>query len=409
MSRWGLVPLRRVARVVNGGTPGPDEDNWAGLVPWATPIDLARYDGGTVGATDRMLTFKGLSQSGFVGPGSVVVSTRAPIGYVAIAGHQLAFNQGCKGLQLEGVDSAFLMHYLWASRERLQALGSGSTFTELGNEQLLSFELPLPPPDVQRRVAAFLDDQVTRIDNIIHARREQMQFLRDVWHAGLVEAVTHRGAGEENDAKGTPWEDCPWPVVELGRIAVKMRRPVEGRSEVITAFRDGLVAPRSARREDGFTFSDLEQGYQGVHQGDLVFHGLDGFAGALGVSTSDGRCSPVYHVIQAPDDDARYLAYALRVAAETGVLAVAVPSTRQRAVDFRNWQTLASVRLPRPPLAEQSAIGRQLDSLKEQLAEQTSVLTAMIKLLQELRQSLITSAVSGEFDVATADGTGVRV
>lgn len=126
------------------------------------------------------------------------------------------------------------------------------------------------------------------------------------------------------------------------------------------------------RREGGFTFSDLEQGYQGVCAGDLVFHGLDGFAGAFGVAAEGGRCTPVYHVMNCPDDEPRYLAYALRVAAEGGLLSVQVPSTRQRAVDFRNWSTLAPVRLPRPPRETQCRIADLLDdqcALLDRLAE----------------------------------------
>jgi len=134
------VPLRRVARIVNGGTPKPDEIYWGGDVAWCTPADLGKVDGGVILATDRTLTSQGLAEGSSVVPAqSLVVSTRAPIGYVARTVSPMAFNQGCKGLVLsEVVDVRYLQHWLWASRSQLQSEGTGSTFMELGNESLLA-------------------------------------------------------------------------------------------------------------------------------------------------------------------------------------------------------------------------------------------------------------------------------
>jgi type I restriction enzyme S subunit len=171
----------------------------------------------------------------------------------------------------------------------------------------------------------------------------------------------------------SPWASSVWPITPLGRFAEKIVRGVPADSEVVTAFRDGFVGPRSMRREEGFTFSDLEQGYQGVQTGDLVFHGLDGFAGAFGVAVAAGRCTPVYHVIRCEHDDSRYVAYALRVAAAADLLEVQVPSTRQRAVDFRNWSTLSPLGLPRPSLDEQRAIA---DFLDDQVARIEAIIAA---------------------------------
>ena len=94
-----VVPLRRVFRVVNGGTPSSDPENWGGGIAWATPVDLASCNGGKVSSTHRTLTLDGLvSGSGAVPEASLLISTRAPIGYVAETTSTIAFNQGCKGL-----------------------------------------------------------------------------------------------------------------------------------------------------------------------------------------------------------------------------------------------------------------------------------------------------------------------
>ena len=153
-----------------------------------------------------------------------------------------------------------------------------------------------------------------------------------------------------------------YEAVPLRRVLEKLQRPVLEGDGVVTAFRDGQVTLRSLRREDGFTMSDQEAGYQGVAPGDVVVHGLDAFAGSVGVSDSRGKCSPVYHVC-APREgvDPRFVAYALRAEAQCGYLALQAGNVRQRAVDFRNWETLARIDIPLPGVGTQQRIADYLD------------------------------------------------
>ena len=80
-------------------------------------------------------------------------------------------------------------------------------------------------------------------------------------------------------------------------ILIQLKRVVKPDDNIITCFRDGEVTLRSKRREDGFTMSDKEIGYQGIEKNDLVVHGMDGFAGAIGLSDSRGKGSPVLIVL----------------------------------------------------------------------------------------------------------------
>jgi type I restriction enzyme S subunit len=151
-------------------------------------------------------------------------------------------------------------------------------------------------------------------------------------------------------------------AVPLRRLLQKLERPVRDDDGVVTSFRDGQVTLRSLRREDGFTMSDQESGYQGVMPGDIVIHGLDAFAGSIGVSDSRGKCSPVYHVCRPEAGaDPRFVAYALQAEADSGYLALQAGNVRQRAVDFRNWQTLARIDIPLPDSAQQRRIADYLD------------------------------------------------
>src|SRR5699024_10895759 len=164
---------------------------------------------------------------------------------------------------------------------------------------------------------------------------------------------------------------------------------------------------RANRRADGYTMSEAVAGYQGVVPGGIVFHALDGFAGAIGISDSEGQCSPVYHVCSPRyGDDAEYLALLIRYMGTSGYLATQAPSTRQRSVDFRNWGTFARVPLVLPPVEHQK-------SFVAEYHEQTTRIDALIAkakehiaLAKERRAALIAAAVTGQFDVRTARKAG---
>jgi type I restriction enzyme S subunit len=160
------VPLRAAVRLVNGGTPTSEPEHWDGDVHWATPIDLAPVDGGTLHGTARRLTQAGLRNgSAAVPEDSLLVSIRAPIGYVSRTTASTAFNQGCRGLvPRAGWDCRFLQFVLMDQRANLLAAGTGSTFQELSSEALAATRVPLVGREEQRRIADFLDDQVTRLD-----------------------------------------------------------------------------------------------------------------------------------------------------------------------------------------------------------------------------------------------------
>src|ERR1700685_3166374 len=90
-----------------------------------------------------------------------------------------------------------------------------------------------------------------------------------------------------------------WIIERAKWLFERMDRPTRDSDEVITCFRDGVVTLRKNRRMRGFTESIKEIGYQGIRRGDLVIHAMDAFAGAVGVSDSDGKGTPVYSVCEA--------------------------------------------------------------------------------------------------------------
>jgi len=177
-----------------------------------------------------------------------------------------------------------------------------------------------------------------------------------------------------------------------------MKRPIQITDEVVTCFRDGVVTLRKNRRTEGFTESLQEIGYQGIRVGDLVVHAMDAFAGAIGVSDSDGKGTPVYSVCRsAPNADAHYYAYLLREMARRQWIAALATGIRERSTDFR-YATLASQRLPLPPLSEQRAIVCYLDHVDRRIQRYIEAKEKLITLLQEARQATIQRAVTRGLD-----------
>ncbi|GMN03757.1 restriction endonuclease subunit S [Erythrobacter sp. MTPC3] len=165
---WPVVRLGDAVTVVNGGTPKSKvAEYWGGEHQWLTPADMGKMEGRKTSATPRTITSEGLAKSSarLVPPNSVILSTRAPIGHLAINGVPMAFNQGCRGLiPSKDVDYLFLYYFLMANRNLLDDLGSGTTFRELSATNLKSVSMPLPSLDEQKRISAVLDQAFAALD-----------------------------------------------------------------------------------------------------------------------------------------------------------------------------------------------------------------------------------------------------
>ena len=208
----------------------------------------------------------------------------------------------------------------------------------------------------------------------------------------------------EYKLSGVPWlGDVPghWELERGKWLFRKMARPVRDTDEVVTCFRDGRVTLRKNRRARGFTESLKEIGYQGIRRGDLVIHGMDAFAGAIGVADSDGKGTPVYSVCEPrPTSNAQYFAYALREMARNRWIQALAKGIRERSTDFR-FEGFGSQPVPLPPLPEQIAIVRFLDHTNHNICRYIDAKQRLIGLLEEQRRAIIQQAVTGQIDVRT--------
>ncbi|CEG09838.1 Type I restriction enzyme EcoKI specificity protein [Afipia felis] len=185
---WASAPLGDVATVVSGATPRTSEKQfWNGDVPWITPKDLSDLETPYLDRPSRTITGEGLKScsASILPANSVLLSSRAPIGLVAINSIPMATNQGFKSLVPDShrLDSKFLFHWLKSKTVFLQSLGNGATFKEISKAVVERVEIPLPPLDEQRRIAAILD----KADDLRRKRRRALDLLNGMSSAIFLE------------------------------------------------------------------------------------------------------------------------------------------------------------------------------------------------------------------------------
>lgn len=183
-----------------------------------------------------------------------------------------------------------------------------------------------------------------------------------------------------------------WSIVKGKYIMQLLDRPTLETDEVITCFRDGEVTLRANRREEGFTVSMTEAGYQGIEVGDLVVHGMDGFAGAIGISDSRGKATPVLNVLDSTQNK-KYLSYLMRAMAYCELFLSLSTGIRVRSCDT-NWRKLREIKYLVPPLPEQRLIASFLDAKCAEIDALTADIQEQIDALEQYKRSVITEAVT---------------
>ena len=167
---WEMVKLGDVCEVVSGGTPKTSvPEYWGNEIVWVTPKDLAGLQGIAITDSEKMLSQEGLNRSSAkpLPAGTVVMSSRAPIGYVGVLQVPGSTNQGCKNfIPSDRIDTNYLAFFLRSNTVMLQQMGTGATFKEISAKRAADIPVPLPPLEEQQRIAKILnsvEDQVTNV------------------------------------------------------------------------------------------------------------------------------------------------------------------------------------------------------------------------------------------------------
>ena len=388
--------LSEVCKLVNGGTPKSGvAEYWGGDVAWLTPAEMGKRITPYIAETARTITRTGLANCSArqVPVGAVIMSSRAPIGHLAIPEIPMAFNQGCRGLiPNETLDTKYLYYFLWFSRDALNELGTGATFTELSSGALANYRIPLPTLEEQRRIVVALDEAFAAITAATANAEKNLANARELEEAVVSEALRNLPTGTKSDALETFCESgriITYGVIKLGDHVV-----------------DGVPCLRTSNVRwlefelDGMKFikPSLSQEYRRtILRGGEVLVNVRGTLGGVAVASEGMKgwnVSREVAVVPSASDriDPQFLAFWIGSEESQKWLTGVLKGAAYTGINISDLRNLQVPLLPVP--LQQAIVARISEGLAEARALSRNY-EAKIDRLNALKQSLLHRAFSG--------------
>ena len=338
-------------------------------------------------------------------PGDLLISVRAPVGAINEADQEIGIGRGLCSVRFgPGIDPRFGWYAVHSTIEKLNEDAAGSTFEAVNKDRVGGLPIPRPSLSEQRRIADYLDRETARIDAIITARRNFLDLAAERKRALIEKAVTQgfSPSALKHDAAIPELAPYPahWKVLRNRRLfQVRDEVSVTGREELLTVSHKTGTTRRSEKDVNMFLAETMD-GYKIAHEGDLVINTMWAWMGAAGISPCHGIVSPAYHVYVLSDElHAPFVDLLIRTpyySAYMNARSSGVWKSRLRLYPMDFLEMFMAV----PPVKEQQEIVAQLEkNLKQQESLQT-LAEQSITLLQERKQALIISALSGELRIA---------
>ena len=215
MAEWVERKISDIGTVVGGATPSTKklENYEEGKIAWITPKDLSTFSGRYIERGERNITEIGLKSCStqLLPPNTVLFSSRAPIGYVAIAANEVCTNQGFKSvIPNENTDPLFLFYLLKYNKDKIEGMGSGTTFKEVSGNTMKNIVVNVPnDKKVQEKIAAILgsiDNKIEENERINNNLEQQAQAIFKSWFIDF-EPFSNRKPSD-------------WSVLTLGNVSI---------------------------------------------------------------------------------------------------------------------------------------------------------------------------------------------
>ena len=392
-SHWEMVKLKYNFTIYAGATPKTEiSDLWNGDIIWITPADYKTTDK-YIMCGERTITKKGYDSCNtqIVPRDSLIFSKRAPIGTVAISGIELCTNQGCLSCVPKGVSTTFFYYATSVYSEIFDLLGSGATFKEISASDFSNVKLATPPLDEQQAIVNYLDEKCGKINNAIDVQKKKIDLLNELKQTIITNAVT-KGLNPNAPMKdsGVEWiGEIPehWKIKRT-RFLCNIQT---GDKDTVNREDDGLYPfyVRSPKVERINTYS---------FDGEAVLMAGDGVGAGKVFHYANGKFDyhqRVYNLHNFKDVSGLFFYYYIlnkfRYIIEEGAAKNTVDSVRLNMIqDF--WMTI-------PPVSEQQNIVKYIDGEISKIDSQIAKANQRIELLNELKQSIITEAITGKIKV----------
>ena len=290
MEEWKEYKLHEIGRIVGGATPPTkDSANYDGEISWITPKDLSNFTGRYIQKGERSITQKGFESSScqILPKGSILFSSRAPIGYIAIAANELCTNQGFKSIIPDNnlVNNLFLYYLLKYNKEEIEGLGSGTTFKEVSAKVMQNFDIKIPSIQTQKKIAdilSSLDDKIELNRRINDNLEQQAQALFNYYFIDTPELLGEFSVGSLADAANY-----------VNGLAMQKYRPISGEKGLPVLKIKELGQGRIDSSSD-FCSNEIDSYYK-VYDGDAIFS----WSGTLMVKIwCGGKCGLNQHLFK---------------------------------------------------------------------------------------------------------------
>jgi type I restriction enzyme S subunit len=402
---WTWKTMGDISEVIGGGTPKTSQaEFYGGIIPWITPADLSGYKDKFISRGARNITQTGLDHSGakLMPAGTVLFSSRAPIGYVAIAANPVSTNQGFKSFVLhDGLEPDFVYHYLHHAKKLAVELASGTTFLEISGKKAAQIPIPVPPLSEQREIVAEIEKQFTRLDAGTGAlKRVQANLKR--YRAAVLKAAC---SGE------LVFADTGWPQTQIVTAIQTMDQGWSPKCESEPSADDATWAVIKTTAIQNLRFDEVEnkklpsalkpRPHLELQAGDLLVTRA-GPRNRVGVAclvkTTRPRlmlCDKAYRLRCKPDvvipAFLELVLNAPHIIDEVNKLKTGISDSGVNLTQKR----FGELRIPLPPLAEQKRIVEEVERRLSVVEELEAVVEASLKRAGRLRQSILKKAFEG--------------
>lgn len=393
---WEIKTIGEVCEIYNGGTPSTNiPEYWDGGIQWITPKDMGKSKEMYVSHCERTITQEGVEHSSakVLPERSVIVSSRAPIGYVAINEVPMATNQGCKGFVLgKEIYPEFLYYFLLSSTELLNKLGTGATFKEVSGKKLAGIELPLPSLPEQQRIVDILDKEFAKIDALKANAEKSLQAAKD-----LFQATTDTMLGNEK-----------WRELTVGEIAkikggkrvpkgYKLEKePTAHRYIRVADFTDqGTIRPESVLYISDEVFKTIKAYTITSKDVYISIAGTIGKSGIIpdaldGANLTENACK----LVLGPDYYNRFVFFATKTSSFKKQVETLTMQAAQPKLALTRLATIR-VRVP-SSIQEQETVVARLDGIADTISLLQDNCQRTLTLCDDLKQSLLRKAFNGE-------------
>lgn len=398
MSKWEESALNKIGTVISGGTPSTTNSLfWDGDILFVTPYDLSRIKTPFIENSERKISKEGLSNSSanLLPVGSIIISSRAPIGYLAIAKKEFTTNQGCKSIvPNSNFDSEYFYYSLNYYVERIKRLGAGSTFAEISKKDLELVKLPHPKEITEQRKIANI---LSTADAVIEKTQDIIAKYKAI-KQGMLHDLFTRGIDIKTGKLRPTYKDAPdlYKPSKLGMIPEDWNvERIDNLCKITTGSKD-----TQNKQENGiYPFFVRSQTIERInsysYDGEAILTSGDG----VGVGK-------IYHYINGKFDFHQrvYMLYEFEKTVITKFLfyyfsnnffAEVDKYSAKTTVDSVRMEMIAGMLIPVPNIQEQTKISEKLVILENKLDIEQNYLQK----LQQIKAGLMSDLLNGKVKV----------